>query len=1255
MARAQQQSNWHAQPAEAREEWNNLRDELETLLDQVQERQGRLQMEPQRSVAPAPVQQPGSPPDQRRRDALLSVQRAVQRFNEHEEATDMPAQSEERLQSAIEQIRASQNRSFQRAAATAPRAEPANSNVFADLKSAIGEISERMSRFEGLLEGRDRSGAMVEEIAQQMEQLTSVVEMLANSVGEQSHIKRIEGQIARLAESVQTGPDLDITTFSERLEVLSQAFERLSALQSEQQMPVIPDYSHHLSALDDGVRLVSDRMRDLNLGSVQSGIGQVSDKLDAMDFSAIEACVRSVYDRIDTLENNIAVPTPAIERLTRDLAEFTEVMRNGKGPVVSSTLVTRVDALNSRLSELENTGQPIEGLKFDMEELRLAVGSAIEPRFSAIETQLGSLSDQFAAPSPLDASHSLAGLEGQIKRLADRLDQTGDELTQLQTLYAEAPQFPEMPDFSALADMVASRAQAALAETAKAKSAPPVPAGLKADDLHALEQRLSQLFETQRPETPVQDLSGVEHSLSTVNGRLKSLEDMLRHADRKQQTTVSTEFADTPAPVKESRTQALDDTAAIDEFGNAENDPEEADTTDLTTGKRRLHPGLDDAPAPSDQSLKPSHLIDGLRDAMPRAPSDEVPLNAPAYPEPRASFGRADSSGRVPVPASLQSDEQDYAVLDNQDAEEFSGDDEFDVETAASLAPLIGEDAGPPPAPTSDFASEQNAVRARQAEGLKTRRDDSARSEEPVEADDATTSRSTFIAAARRAAQQNNPPEATDSGAQSLFGRALARFQQKREQNGSAETEAAVEAPIPAPEVEAEAADRSEPKRPKFKLRIPFVNQYDDELPVEELDDLTVRESESVLSKYRRPILLGAAVVAVGFLTLNLVGQRLNSGGDGTTTVSANALGGAADSAEPAESVAVPEVDGRPVNSADETPPETDFPVGSIGDTTPEQQTDMRVIDPTPMAEMPAPLELASFTPEQAMEQPTQVGLPEGLGPLPLRDAALNGDARAQFEVAAIFAEGRAVPQDLAASARWYERSAAQGFAPAAYRLGNMYENGSGVAVDLVKAQFWYEKAAGYGNRMSMHNLASILAGGALGEQDFAGASVWFEKAAGLGLTDSQFNLGMLYARGLGVPQDLASSYKWFSIAADAGDEDAMQARDDVARSLDAETVSRLQADLSNWSPQRINIPANFAPIGTWDDAFDPGPQVENRDIILRVQAALNKLGYDVGIPDGVIGPKTHDAVREFEGATGMAESGEINPRLLAVLGSQPV
>jgi localization factor PodJL len=279
---------------------------------------------------------------------------------------------------------------------------------------------------------------------------------------------------------------------------------------------------------------------------------------------------------------------------------------------------------------------------------------------------------------------------------------------------------------------------------------------------------------------------------------------------------------------------------------------------------------------------------------------------------------------------------------------------------------------------------------------------------------------------------------------------------------------------------------------------------------------------------------------------------------------------------------------------------------------------------------------------------------PEAIGPIELRQAAANGDARAQFEVAAIYTEGQAIPQDFAEAAIWYERAAAQGFGPAQYRLGNLYEAGNGVEKDLEVAKLWYQRGAEAGNRMAMHNLAALYAGGQMGEQQFELAAEWFEKAAMLGMTDSQFNLGMLYARGLGVEQNLEQSFKWFSLAARSGDADATKARDDVAKSLTADAVKTLDDETAAWRAQPIDLAANYAPIGTWMPAFEVGETITKTEVVAKVQQALAKLGFDIGTPDGMAGPKTAEAIKAFERGTGMSESGAINPRLLAVLGSQP-
>jgi localization factor PodJL len=413
-------------------------------------------------------------------------------------------------------------------------------------------------------------------------------------------------------------------------------------------------------------------------------------------------------------------------------------------------------------------------------------------------------------------------------------------------------------------------------------------------------------------------------------------------------------------------------------------------------------------------------------------------------------------------------------------------------------------------------------------------------------------------------------------------------------------------------------------------------------------EDTEPAARESFLLRHRQPILLAASVVAVACLTINFLNQRLDEQAAVTADSTPVDVGDAALSPTPiAEQLTLPTVPARVIEMSDSLATASIDPAAAQGFVAANQSM-------PPAVAATDPVNLAAGV--EPLESPVRVELPpETIGPPELRQAAANGDARAQFEVAAIYTEGRAVPEDLPAAAVWYERAASQGFAPAQYRLGNLYEAGKGVDKDLAQARIWYQQAAEAGNRMAMHNLAALYASGGLGAQQFDAAAKWFEEAANRGMKDSQFNLGMLYARGLGVKQDLAASFKWFALAALRGDADAAKARDDVAKSLDAATVQRLDDEIAAWRPLEINLAANFAPIGTWMKNFDPGAVIARTEVVKGVQQVLARLGYDVGTPDGLAGPKTAEAIKAFERGTGMNETGTINPRLLAVLGSQPV
>jgi localization factor PodJL len=195
-----------------------------------------------------------------------------------------------------------------------------------------------------------------------------------------------------------------------------------------------------------------------------------------------------------------------------------------------------------------------------------------------------------------------------------------------------------------------------------------------------------------------------------------------------------------------------------------------------------------------------------------------------------------------------------------------------------------------------------------------------------------------------------------------------------------------------------------------------------------------------------------------------------------------------------------------------------------------------------------------------------------------LQSAADLGNAKAQFEIASRYAEGRGVTRDLKTAAQYYQKAATQGLVPAQYRLGSFFEKGAGFPRDLVQAKAWYLKAAEQGNVRAMHNLAVLLAEvGDNGKPDYAGAAQWFRKAAEFGVRDSQYNYAILLARGLGVGQNLASSYTWFAIAAAQGDQDAGKKRDDVGGRLSAEDLAASKAVAEGFHAKTADSAANEA------------------------------------------------------------------------------
>ena len=62
------------------------------------------------------------------------------------------------------------------------------------------------------------------------------------------------------------------------------------------------------------------------------------------------------------------------------------------------------------------------------------------------------------------------------------------------------------------------------------------------------------------------------------------------------------------------------------------------------------------------------------------------------------------------------------------------------------------------------------------------------------------------------------------------------------------------------------------------------------------------------------------------------------------------------------------------------------------------------------------------------------------------------------------------VEQDYKKAIEWYEKSAIQGYAKAQYNLGAVYGNGEGVRQDKKRAKEWFGKACDGGDQKGCDN-----------------------------------------------------------------------------------------------------------------------------------------------------------------------------------------
>jgi TPR repeat protein len=326
----------------------------------------------------------------------------------------------------------------------------------------------------------------------------------------------------------------------------------------------------------------------------------------------------------------------------------------------------------------------------------------------------------------------------------------------------------------------------------------------------------------------------------------------------------------------------------------------------------------------------------------------------------------------------------------------------------------------------------------------------------------------------------------------------------------------------------------------------------------------------------------------------------------------------------PVEAAAAPPPPASPVPTrelpvpAGTGPISEDPPIGKLGGAASSSTTTLPVPstvirpDTRSVADKPKPAtKLAALpkAPELKTASIPPSASPEDLSITALRNEARAGDPSAQHELARRLFQGDGVGQNFTEGSEWFREAAIQGVANAQYNLAVLYERGLGVTKDDVRALLWYHSAAEQSHPLAQYNLGIFYLQGRGIPLSYAEAVYWFKAASDQGVAKATYNLAVLTEDGLGVAPSLEKAMALYQQAADAGHHEA------------ADRLALLKGPGGSKTK-----PAPFEETAdTQAEGSTTGTTVAD------IQAHLRRIGIYDGRIDGIAGPRTRTAIREFQ------------------------
>ncbi len=162
----------------------------------------------------------------------------------------------------------------------------------------------------------------------------------------------------------------------------------------------------------------------------------------------------------------------------------------------------------------------------------------------------------------------------------------------------------------------------------------------------------------------------------------------------------------------------------------------------------------------------------------------------------------------------------------------------------------------------------------------------------------------------------------------------------------------------------------------------------------------------------------------------------------------------------------------------------------------------------------------------------------------------------AVFNLSFLYAKTHDLGKD---AIKWHSLAATKGYDKAQYALGEFYYIGQGIKRDYVKALKYYRLAAKQNHPQAQFALARMYHHGQGTLQNYQQAVKYYKLAAHQGNVQAQNQLGTLYANGKAIAQNNVFAHMWLNLATAAGDENAVKARNEIAKIMTIDEIITAQ------------------------------------------------------------------------------------------------